>query len=47
LGFGTADAGYLLLLDAEGRVAWKFTGSATVDEASYRDLSSKVKGLLR
>jgi len=47
LGFGTAAAGYLLLLDAEGRVAWKFTGSATVDEASYRDLSSKVKGLLR
>jgi len=47
LGFGAADAGYLLLLDTEGRVAWKFTGTAAVDEHSYGDLSGKVRSLVR
>ena len=38
--FGDPNAAYLLLLDREGKVAWRYQGA--FDESAFRALSSKV-----
>ena len=44
LGFRDPKAAYLILLDASGRVAWRYTGG--LDEQAYHALSSEVLRLL-
>ncbi len=44
VGFRDPDAAYLILLDAGGRVAWRYSG--VVDEQAYSALSSEVSRLL-
>ena len=44
LGFRAPKAAYLILLDASGRVAWRYTGG--LDEQAYHALSSEVLRLL-
>ena len=44
LGFRDPKATYLILLDASGRVAWRYTGG--LDEQAYHALSSEVLRLL-
>jgi hypothetical protein len=43
VGFRDPDAAYLILLDAEGHVAWLHAGP--FDEGAYRELSSEVLNL--
>ncbi len=44
VGFRDPKAAYLILIDANGKVAWMHAGG--FDEASYQDFSSKLKVLL-
>ena len=42
--FGDPNAAYLLLLDRQGKVAWRYQGA--FDESAFRALSSKVSELV-
>ncbi len=44
MGYRAEGAAYLLVLDPQGKVAWKYTGLFTA--AAYRDLSAQMKKLL-
>lgn len=44
MGFNNPKAAYLILIDQQGRVAWRSAGS--LDEQRYRALSSEVSRLL-
>lgn len=44
-GYRQADAAYLVLLDAEGKVRWRFSGR--FDEAAYQELAKESLALLR
>jgi len=44
MAFKATDAAYLLILDPQGKVAWKYTGPFT--DAAYNDLAAQMKKLL-
>lgn len=44
MGYRAEGAAYLLVLDPQGKVAWKYTGLFTED--AYRDLAAQMKKLL-
>lgn len=45
MGYESADAAYLVLLDRHGVVRWRHSGA--FDEAAYKDLSTHLAALLR
>jgi hypothetical protein len=45
MGYESADAAYLVLLDRHGMVRWRHSGA--FDEAAYKDLSTHLAALLR
>ncbi|MCA2968224.1 MAG: hypothetical protein INH43_06895 [Acidobacteriaceae bacterium] len=44
MGYRAEGAAYLLVLDPQGKVVWKYAG--LFSEAAYRDLSAQMKKLL-